>query len=94
MVAVTCDNCGSEISDDIIAACSQLAELDDRFHTSIQSECIAKVLLADFLNSHSAKSKEHGSLCRSCSSIATGEKSLQNKIIPLDTARERRADES
>ena len=90
MVAVTCDNCGTDISKDIFTACSQLAELDKKFGTSIQSDCIAKVLLADFLNSHSAKNKKHGLLYRTCSPVGTGEKPRQNKVIPLDAIREER----
>ena len=85
MVAVTCNNCGTDISKEISVACSQLAELDKRFGTSVQSECIAKVLLADFLKSYSAENKEHDLLCRSCSTISADEKHLQDKIIPFDT---------
>lgn len=90
MVTVSCDNCGTDMSEEIFTACSQLAELDKKFNTSIQSECIAKVLLADFLNSHPVKKGEHALLCRSCSPVSKGEKSLPNKVVPLDTVRKER----
>jgi hypothetical protein len=90
MVVVSCNNCGTDISQDIFTACSQLAELDKKFGTSIQSDCIAKVLHADFLNSHLGKKKEPGLLCPSCSPTSKGGKPRQNKVISLDTIRKER----
>jgi hypothetical protein len=90
MVSVTCGRCGVDISKEIIEACSVMAELDEKFGTTTYSDCIAKVLFADFVNSYAAKTEEHVLLCRNCDSEGSLEKLCKGKIIDLAAIRKYR----
>ena len=90
MVSVTCGRCGVDISKEIIEACSVMAELDEKFGTTTYSDCIAKVLFADFVNSYAAKTEEHVLLCRNCDSEGNLEKLCKGKIVDLAAIRKYR----
>ena len=90
MVTVTCGKCGADISKDIIGACSVMAELDRQFGTTTYSDCVAKILFADFVNTYTAEAKEHVLLCRNCDSEGSLEKLCEGKIFDLDEFRKYR----
>ena len=90
MVSVTCGKCGVDISREIIEACSVMAELDEKFGTTTYSDCIAKVLFADFVNSYATESEGHVLLCRNCDSEGSLEKLCKGKIVDLALVRKHR----
>ena len=87
MVTVTCGECGADISKEIIEACSVMSKLDKRFGTTTDSDCVAKVLFADFINSYAAETKGHVLLCRDCDSEGKLKKLCGGKIFGLDEIR-------
>lgn len=87
MVTVTCGECGADISKEIIEACSVMSELDERFGTTTYSDCVAKVLFADFINTYAAETKDHVLLCRDCDSEGKLNKLCEGKIFELDEIR-------
>jgi hypothetical protein len=87
MVTVTCGKCGADISKEIIEACSVMSELDKRLGTTTYSDCVAKVLFADFINSYAAETKDHVLLCRDCDSEGKLKKLCEGKIFDLDEIR-------
>jgi hypothetical protein len=90
MVTVTCGKCGEDISREIVEACSVMSELDKRFGTTTYSDCVAKVLFADFINSYAAETKDHVLLCRDCDSEGKLKKLCEGKIFDLDEIRKYR----
>jgi hypothetical protein len=90
MVSVTCGKCGVDISREITEACSVMAELDEKFGTTIYSDCIARVLFADFVNSYAGKTEGHVLLCRNCDSEGSLGKLREGKIVDLAAIRKYR----
>jgi hypothetical protein len=90
MVSVTCGKCGVDISKEITEACSVMAELDEKFGTTTYSDCIARVLFADFVNSYAGKTEDHVLLCRNCDSEGSLEKLCKGKIVDLAAIRKYR----
>lgn len=90
MVTVTCGECGADISKEIIEACSVMSELDKRFGTTTYSDCVAKVLFADFINSYAAEKKDDVLLCTDCDSEGKLKKLCEGKIFDLNEIRKYR----
>lgn len=90
MVTVTCGKCGEDISKEIIQACSVMSELDKRFGTTTYSDCVAKVLFADFVNTYASGTEDHVLLCGNCDSEGKLKKLCEGQIWNIDEIRKYR----
>ena len=56
----------------------------------VAAKAVARVLFADFVNSYTSVTEDHGLLCRNCDSEGSLEKLCKGKIVELAAIRKQR----